>query len=251
MLPLMEKYSDVFPWIGQIIEFINKDDNLAKKFYSDMRKDKTVYTTIRRTKNENGSTTVAVFPVNKSNTLTDMFDSANSMILNGYELSNYSVYDTNGAIKANNEDLNNIIRILNNFKKELNERNTSIEKAGYVESHAKVLGDILRGIGINFSDKDIITPLIHGYKEDKTLPVYSVVETLVEYVSKLKGEAIGSKLDIAEKGKYVGFYNRILTPFAKLAKTDYDDMCYEAGRSRYTYLIPQYIEKIRKRMVRV
>lgn len=95
-LPALEKMTEKYPWVNQVIDAILADNDLASKFFADFRKEFISYWAQKEGK---------TFMLNESIAVEDTMNETIHNYETGSKLSNESIYNTNRSINTNNANM--------------------------------------------------------------------------------------------------------------------------------------------------
>lgn len=222
-LPALEKAAERYPWISQVIEAIELDNNLASKFYTDLRKEFIVYWGHRegKTIEYNGTTVV-----------DDTMQNVTYDYEKGIKHSKNSLYNADKSINIDNASLG--ITKSDDIISDLKDGDIEL-----LESKINDIIEVFRMLGFNPTAFTIQSLL---QSEDGIAELISSLQTAKEI---FEGSKESSNVHLINE--YQNFYEIIANSVGHLSETGGIASFKVGNKTLYSYSAPNYIDGMIKK----
>ena len=218
-LPALEKMTDKYPWVNQVIDAILSDNDLASKFFADFRKEFISYWAQKEGK---------TFMLNEAITVEDTRNEAIHNYETGSRLSEYSIYNTNRSI--NEENANRGVNKVDDLLDSLSELDEDEE-----DSLVNSVVDVLKMLGIKTNNVVIKNTL---NSEDGIRHLEDVL-----YAAK---EIFSGAVDMEESAHLIDSfeeeYNKIATIVGIISETGGISSFRSGDKTFYSYSASNYLD---------
>lgn len=256
LIPMLTTLSQELPWVKQILHTFNKDKRTEALFYQDFRKDFVNMYIQKTVKKSDGTYQVKTIPINTSEGTYYLLEQWRENYESGNPLSDDSVYNTKGEIVQEKADkgLKDTLALQN----KVNE----LAEDG-IESHTKQdivqeLNRLLRNIGINLTEENLNKALQPQEVADGII-MTPPIELMLNYLNIIyKGISRGEVSDEIQEDDTVihgdlintfgTAYNGIAMLVNEVAETAMESSVREAGKSYYSHVTPNYLNKVIKEL---
>lgn len=259
LIPMLKKMALNKSWVNNIITALENDNSLLSSFYSDMRKDATLFS-IQKAKPKDGGFTYETIEINNPEGYGYLIQVLKDNIQSTSILSNNSVYDIEGKINNKNVSANEklVKELIDNYKSNipvdgsLEVKNYYISK--FVEDNILIIKDLILSTGLDVDTNNLKDALLFKtFSSNKQITFTPTLLTTLDNLQTMFNILSKSKPEInneTKEEKRVDFYKLLKSKYDAIANSisqvtedNIESSVFENGKSYYSHLVPSYIAK--------
>lgn len=257
LIPMLQELSKQRKWVEPILNLLETDKSLESKFYQDFRKDFVTYRVVKRFIKPDGSFYFKTVDINKPRGIEYLTQEWRDNYESGTQLSNLSIYNTNGTVNRKNLDLlkDKTTKLLSDFQKNSDKYDFN-KSSKWVDENIEEVGDILRAIGISETNDVINLALNTNPYGEKSLlkyhhPISKILQDIIalSHTTNVKkiGFLNGSEVPLDWQKEFKNTYVNLATIFSSITEDAIESSVHENGKSYYSHQVPSYLNKYIKK----
>ncbi len=265
MIPLLEKASFNKPWLREVIDRIQQDNNMFSQFYTAFRNEFNEYwiQIIKYNKDEGGVEKVKLKRLNRPESIWYMQELWEDTYLSRTKLDNDTIYDNTGQIiQKNGEKALALVKEIATeaFAAQMEMRDSEFKKTSRfydfikpTSQYVKNIDKVLRMLGISIEPEDLILYLKGLDKEDPSINATQLLTELESFLNQMKKDGWRLSVDSETRalnlmGKYKSYYYKIAKLFNIVVEDGVEASTREDDKSYYSYTKPNKLRTLIKNL---
>lgn len=258
VLVLLKQLATNKPWVNNIITALESDNSLLSSFYSDMRKDATLFS-IQKVTSKAGRNSYKTVEINNPEGYGSIIDNLKDNINSSTILSTNSIYDNAGKINQENVERNRkkVRELTASLKENIPVKASSEVEGNYITewvgNNIDTIHDLVTSTGLEV-DKGLLQDALtyNLFQDNKLIRFTPSIITTLDSLQTMFDIASKYKPEFNEKNeeKRVDFYKLLGSKYNSIAKSigqvtedNIESSVFENGKSYYSHLVPSYIAK--------